>query len=70
MTKAELLAYLAGVPNDEPLFLLQGSDRLAPQLVQSWHSAARHRGASEATLAAAADTVIAMRAFPRRSYPK
>jgi hypothetical protein len=68
-TKAEVLERLKKLPNDEPLFLLEGHDRLAPGLVRYWAGAARARGAREAKVMEALACADAMERTPKRKYP-
>lgn len=68
-TKAEVMAMLAKIPNNEPLFLMRGQDRLAPNLVDYWGGAAAARGAPAAKVAEARACAVAMRAWPKRKWP-
>jgi hypothetical protein len=68
-TKAQVLARLKKIPDDEPLFLLEGHDRLAPGLVRYWSGAARARGARESKVKEALECADAMERYPRRKYP-
>ena len=68
-TKAELLAALEKIPDDEPLFLVRGQDKLAPGLVRYWAGAARARGAGSKKVAEARACAVAMERWPKRKYP-
>lgn len=68
-TKAQVLARLAKLPDDEPLFLLEGHDRLAPNLVRYWAGAARARGAREAKVTEALTCAETMERYPKRKFP-
>lgn len=67
MNKAEIIRLLDNVPDDEPLFLLRASDRVAPGLVAYYAGASEARGASGLDVAAARKLAEAMKAWPKKS---
>jgi hypothetical protein len=69
MTKAEVFARLKKLPDDEPVFLLEGHDRLAPGVVRYWAGAARAKGARERKVIEALECADAMERTPKRKYP-
>lgn len=69
-TKAQLLKLLEKIPDDEELFLLRGSDRLAPGLVRYWAGAAWSRGCKPATVTAAKVCADRMEQTSKRDFPK
>lgn len=69
MTKAQLIKTLENIPDDEPLFLVRGQDRLAPGLVRYWAGAAKARGAKPSTVQSAYDSAAAMERWKTRKYP-
>lgn len=69
MTKAQIQKLLETIPDDEPLFLVRGSDRLAPGLVRYWAGAAAARGAKPSSVQAAHDCAGAMERWPDRKFP-
>ncbi len=48
------------IPDDEPVFLLRGQDRLAPDLVEIWARSAEAAGAAPNIVAAAREQVARM----------
>lgn len=53
MTKAEIIRLIEQIPDDEPLFLLRGSERVAPGLVNYYAGASEAIGTDPQTVAAA-----------------
>lgn len=69
-TKAQILKTLETIPDDEPLFLVRGQDRLAPGLVRYWAGAANARGCKPSTAQAAYDCADAMERWTPRKFPE
>lgn len=77
MTKKEVLeAALRGegplgrAGDDEPVFVLRGQDRFAPEIVDEWADRAEYaEGCPDEKVDAARDVADAMRSWPRRKYP-
>lgn len=68
-TKAQVIKMLEAIPDGEPVFLLRGQDRLAPNLVDFWAGAALSRGAPPKKAAEARACAQKMREWPRRKWP-
>ncbi len=66
MKKSEIVRLLDQVPDDEPLFLLRGSDRVAPGLMKYYAGASEARGVPPRDVASARETAEQMEAWPKR----
>lgn len=51
------------IPADEPVFLLRGQDKAAPEAVRRWAAMAAHYGASADIVAKAKDQATLMEAW-------
>lgn len=58
------------IPDDEPVFLLRGQDRAAPQVVEMWAKLAGGMGASIEIVSAALEQAEEMREWQRRRAQK
>jgi hypothetical protein len=70
MNRAEAIAYLGTLPEDEPVFVLRAQGKLAPQIVQRWiYCAAEKLGWSSPKVIQAEEVAQAMQAWPTKKYP-
>lgn len=66
MRKADIIRLLDQVPDDEPLFLLRGNDRVAPGLMKYYAGASEARGAAPRDVANARAIAKQMESWPKR----
>jgi hypothetical protein len=66
MKKADIIRLLDMVPDDEPLFLLRGSDRVSPGLMKYYAGASEARGAPAKDVSTARAVANAMDSYPKR----
>ena len=70
MIKAELIAYLSKLPDDEPVFLLRAQDVTAPDVMVDWVLGAERAGCTnQQKLADALQLSVKMREWPNRKVP-
>lgn len=66
MKKVDVTRLLEQVPDDEPVFLLRGSERVAPGLMKYYAGAIEARGAPAKDVATARETAAQMDRWPKR----
>jgi len=55
--------------DDEPVFVLRATDKLAPDLIRQWAILAHAKGCPEVKCDEAVKCAEAMEAWPNRKYP-
>jgi hypothetical protein len=60
---------LAGLPADEPVFVLRGQDELAPDVVEFWADIAESKGVTSSKVAQARQWAEMMREWQPRKLP-
>lgn len=68
-TKANALAYLEKMPDDEPVFVLRAQDYLAPVAMRAWIQAAYQANTNISKVEVAEQIQEAMTRWPTRKYP-
>jgi hypothetical protein len=67
-TKRNSIA-LSKARDDEPIFVLRGQDRLAPDVVRQWADRAEQAGCDTEKVREAREVAAAMEAWPQRKLP-
>jgi hypothetical protein len=60
---------LSKAQDDEPIFVLRGQDRLAPDVVRQWADRAEQAGCAIEKVREAREVADAMEQWPRRKVP-
>lgn len=58
-----------GIPDDEPVFILRGQDKLAADTVRHWAILARDNGVSDDIIQMAREHAARMDAWPKKKTP-
>jgi len=70
MTAKEGIKYLLEhCKMDEPIFILRGRDKIAPDAIFAWAHLAEKNGVSEDKVCSAIAVAAAMRAWPNTRFP-